>query len=135
MPFLLVPSSATPQSSGKGYSSTAETNVTLIAEQDNTRQSEKFDALTNKDSGSDVSAIVATLCILSVFIIAAVVLRKPLIRKLKKFKQKLRSRSRHNDDMSDGDGDAISYSIAPGGVTYSLESLGGYTAETVLSGE
>ena len=28
--------------------------------------------------------------------------------------------------------DNVSYSIAPGGVTYSLESLGGYTAETVL---
>ena len=31
--------------------------------------------------------------------------------------------------------DNVSYSIVPGGVTYSLESLGGYTTETVLSGE
>ena len=29
--------------------------------------------------------------------------------------------------------DNVSYSIAPGGVKYCLESLAGYTAETVIS--
>ena len=83
--------------------------------------------MSGTNNQSNVNIIVPVVCVLALAAVALVAFRKPILRKVKLI---LRSRSRADDD----DLDDVSYSIAPGGVTYSLRSLGGYTAETVLSG-
>lgn len=91
--------------------------------------------MTQIDNGSDVKVIAPVLCTLTLMIVALIAFRKQLAVKIKII---LRSRSRSDDDSSDAsdvDHDGVLHSVESAGVTYSLRSLGGYTAETVLSGE
>ena len=91
------------------------------------RSSHDAGALSGTNNQNNVNVIVPVVCVFALAAVALVAFRKTILRKVKLV---LRSRSRADDD----DLDDVSYSIAPGGVTYSLGSLGGYTAETVLSG-
>ena len=122
------------ESPGEQSNRSTDSNITYTTATFETEQSENShssEALTSDNGGNDVTIIVSVLCVLTISVVALVVFRKPLLRKAKLI-QWPGLRTDHN--LSDGDRDNVSYSIAPGGVTYSLESLGGYTAETVLSG-
>ena len=111
----------------KATSTTADINITSTDGGELIHSGQSAKNLTGTNNQTDFKVIVSVLGVLTLAVGALIAFRKPILRKVKRA---LGSRSRADGD----DLDDVSYSIAPGEVTYSLGSLGGYTAETVLSG-
>ena len=104
-----------------------------LIESERSASSLNAEALTSNQKANNLIVAIVVMVVLTASIVPFMVFRKRLLRKAKRlFRPSMPVHT--DDDLSDDDRDNVSYSIAPGGVTYSLESLGGYTAETVLSG-
>ena len=106
----------------------AATNITSIGIDELASSSQDAGAVSDTNEKNNINVIVPVVCVLALAIVAGIAFRKPIVRKVKLI---MRSRSQQGDDYLDD----VSYSIAAGDEGYSLGSLGGYTAETVLSGK